>query len=1109
MNTRTLILIVSLATLASCSDEPEADLPVRGSLNIHPAADDIDDALVRENNKGVALMGKFDYESAVDHFTELRKTQPYIHDITVNLAIAILNRQRDGDEPRALDLLNEVIEKDPTHLRARYCAGLLYLNAGDASRALEYFQAVAIAAPDNAFAQYYTGLCLTQIGEADAALEHYERAIALDPYLRSGYYGLFQTLQRAGETDRAKEMLALFQKLADNPRAQLAEFKYTRMGELAMATVFDNPNAEPVPPADPFKAFGEPVELIPGIDFNSAGSTTASITAADIDGDGDLDLLLTSISPADAGFSNTVLVHENGTFTIDPDSPLNSITNVNAALWGDIDNDGDIDVYLCRDGPNVLMLREGGIWRDATEDFGVSGDNTNTTNGVLVDADHDGDLDIFLANDRAPNALLNNNRDGTFTDIAPDRGITGNASVRPIGAVFADLDNDRDLDFIVLNAEPPHEVYENQLLWNYEPMAGFSTFKSTTLRSLTVADTDTDGIPELFTVDGTTMSHWFPQNGEWTNVHNRPVKNSDRLTMFDADNDGAHDILHSGENHATLAQLHPGDDTWSHKGELTAITPVVLDPTAGIELLAFRNGAPVRFPAGDGRQNALALKLAGAENAADQMRTNFSAIGTTVRARTGSRWTTVTTLPNSTSITGQSLTPISLGIGDAQHIDYLEILWPDGVYQTELGLEAGKLHEISETQRQLSSCPVLFAWNGSEYGFVSDILGTGGIGFAVGPGEYATPDPTERFLFPEGSIVPKDGVFSIKIGEPMEEVAYFDRIALFAYDLPEGWDMTLDERMHTGTGPAPTGDAVYFRNTATPSRILNEREQNITRELSAQDSLAAPLPPLDPRFIGRTDEHAITLEFAEPIDTMPGEPVLVIDGWVEYPYSQVMFAAWQAGAAYEPITLEALDPETGEWVTLLHQFGYPAGMPRQMSVRIPELPTGATSLRMRTTLEIYFDRVFIAYSETCDQVRVRELALSGASVDVVGFPRRIDHAQRRPDYDYADRAPLWDTRHPEGWYTSLGPCAPLLEREDGALAIIGPGEEVDLRFHAILEELPANARRRFVLDTKGWCKDMDLYTRGADSIMPMPAVGIDEDARELQAEYSVRWVGGK
>ena len=63
----------------------------------------------------------------------------------------------------------------------------------------------------------------------------------------------------------------------------------------------------------------------------------------------------------------------------------------------------------------------------------------------------------------------------------------------------------------------------------------------------------------------------------------------------------------------------------------------------------------------------------------------------------------------------------------------------------------------------------------------------------------------------------------------------------------------------------------------------------------------------------------------------------MIDGWVEYPYAQTVFAAWQAGAPYLAPTLEARDGD-GRWHVVAREFGYPAGMPRRMTFPLPAAP---------------------------------------------------------------------------------------------------------------------------------------------------------------------------
>ena len=69
----------------------------------------------------------------------------------------------------------------------------------------------------------------------------------------------------------------------------------------------------------------------------------------------------------------------------------------------------------------------------------------------------------------------------------------------------------------------------------------------------------------------------------------------------------------------------------------------------------------------------------------------------------------------------------------------------------------GPSRSIEETQRQLSSCPVLFAFDGRHFAFVTDLLGVGGIGTPTSPGVYDPPRPRENVLLPDGLLAIRDG----------------------------------------------------------------------------------------------------------------------------------------------------------------------------------------------------------------------------------------------------------------------------------------------------------------------------------------------------------------
>jgi hypothetical protein len=344
----------------------------------------------------------------------------------------------------------------------------------------------------------------------------------------------------------------------------------------------------------------------------------------------------------------------------------------------------------------------------------------------------------------------------------------------------------------------------------------------------------------------------------------------------------------------------------------------------------------------------------------------------------------------------------------------------------------------------------------------------------------------------------------------MEEACYLDAARLVAWDVPAGWSMALDERMGIG-GPAPTGEPRFWRHAMAPAT-----DGVHGRALATRDGIAADLGPADARFIGRlAKEGVLELRFPASIDAHSGEPALVLDGWVEYPYSSTGFAMWQAEAAYEAPTIEALDPDSGDWRTVVMQYGYPAGMPRRCLLPLPagSVPAGCRVLRLRTTMELYVDAVQLAWTEPCPDAVRREARLRAAEVAASGFAARVPRPQRRPDYDYARRAPLWDCRVQPGAYTRFGECTPLLAATDDAVAVFGAGEEARLRFDAA--SVPAPGRgfsRTWVLEVDGWCKDMDLLTGTGATLGPMPVRdgSTPSAARDaLHARFNDRWAGGR
>jgi hypothetical protein len=354
-------------------------------------------------------------------------------------------------------------------------------------------------------------------------------------------------------------------------------------------------------------------------------------------------------------------------------------------------------------------------------------------------------------------------------------------------------------------------------------------------------------------------------------------------------------------------------------------------------------------------------------------------------------------------------------------------------------------------------------------------------------------------MLPRGLLQPRNGRLILKLTEPMEETAYLDAVRLKAYDLRMG----ISE-------PFPSGLPCFYRNILIPSKAINDRNEDVTAVVSRRDLKAAPPGRLDRRFIGRLQQdHILTVTFPRAPDSFPGQAILVADGWVEYPYSQTNFAAWQAGADFRAPTIEVRRPD-GQWVVVLEQFGYPAGMPRQMSVPLPPLPKGIRQIRISTNQEIYWDRLTVVFAETCPDVERHELVLELAQLEQIGFPQRIDRLQRLPDYDYEKRKPFWDTHFLEGFYTRFGGVEELIAAKDNAVVIFAAGEGVHLEFSEPAKSPMEGWTRVFVLETDGWCKDMDLYTDTGDTVEPVPYTGKRSVRVErLHKLYNTRYLSGK
>jgi tetratricopeptide (TPR) repeat protein len=1138
-------------------------------MGVGPLAPGADiEAVIRANNRGAALMEQYKHAQAMEEYARVTGWAPRWAPGFVNLGLAALYARENA---RAAEAFGEAIRLEPGLPQGHYGLAILLKGEGKSAEALSALEKARALDKEDADTLYNLGVLHARQRQFEAAIRELQRARQVDPNNLSIRYQLARALLQAGRRPEGEKEMAAYQRLAANPRfAVPAGNQYGEAGRYALVMIdysaFGGPGPAPAPVPVRFSdatagsgiAFvhGGPkgeVEAAPAARDGGARARAArygsGVAIGDLDGDGRPDLVFANASSTDK--ARPALYRNKGDWTFEDVTARSAVAFEGigtAAALVDFDNDGDADLYLSGLGGGSLFENQGdGTFKDVTSRAGLKPAQPAPGSGGLAmgaswaDVDHDGDIDLFVNRLPGPGAsgaalpdLWLNLGDGRFKEGNEEWRITG-PSGGSVGSVFSDLDGDRDIDAVL--SVPGSQ----DLLLDNRREAGFAARgKAAGLaargngRGVAAGDVNGDGLADLVFPAGPTGAARLYLNTRERRFAGReiprlPGTSSYGAVLFDADNDGDLDLFLTGSAHLFYLSDGAGQfkDATADAGlrELRisdgrAAATADLDGDGDLDLGVTRNGgAPVLLRNEGGNRNRwLAVRPRG-------LSSNQDGVGAKIDVQTGTLWQR-REVQAGAGYLSQSPPLAHFGLRDRGVADFVRLLWPGGVLQAELDVPAGQRIETSELDRKGSSCPVLFAWNGAKYGFVTDFLGVGGLGLWIAPGVRGKPDPDEYVKIEPDQLQPRDGAYLLQVLENLEEVTYLDETKLMAIDHPREIEVYPQERFGGKESPPHRLFAIERGARIFPTRARDHQDRDVTETILKLDRIYPDGFRLH-RLAGYAEMHHLTLEFPEAITKERGL-VLFLYGWVDFEYSSSNFAAYQAGISLSVPVLEA-EGEDRTFVPVMEPMGFPAGMPRMMTVDLSSIgPLRTPRLRLRTNMRVYWDQIFLARpldeGGMAETIKVHDVKLGGAHLHRRGFPREHSPDGREPKiYDYGILDDTQPFKVMTGDYTRFGRVTDLLARADDRFVIFGKGEEVTLEFPTRgLPETPRRWVRSFLLYAGGYCKDMDPYTAHPDTVEPLPFHGMsgypygsdesypdDAEHREYRRTYNTRRLEGR
>ncbi|HXU37414.1 MAG TPA: CRTAC1 family protein [Blastocatellia bacterium] len=439
---------------------------------------------------------------------------------------------------------------------------------------------------------------------------------------------------------------------------------------------------------------------------------------ADFDNDGNVDIYITCLG-ANHLFRNL----GGGKFQdVTARAGVGDTGFSTGALWFDYDKDGKLDLFVCNyvewsidkdlyctlDGKNksyctpesykghsaTLYHNKGdGTFEDVTQRAGLFDPTCKSLGIAMIDFDNDGWMDLFVANDTQPNKLYRNNGNGTFTDAAMTAGVAfseAGVARAGMGVDAADYDGSGRASLIIGNfSNEMMALYHNEGTGLFIDEAPTSTIGQNTLLTLTFScfffDYDLDGLQDVFAANGHVSDDINTVQPKVTYAEpphlfrNLGKKKFEEVTSK----------LGAAIQKAMVARGAAYGD---------------FDNDGDLDLLVTSSNGPARLLRNDGgnQNNMIRVKTIGAGS-------NRDGIGAKVTVKSSTGRTLWSIVKTGSSYCSQSELPLTFGLGKAEKVASIEVIWPGGRKETLSDISANQAITIQEGKGVVSTQPIVLS----------------------------------------------------------------------------------------------------------------------------------------------------------------------------------------------------------------------------------------------------------------------------------------------------------------------------------------------------------------------------------------------------------------